>query len=256
MNFLKSNVLTQKTVLFSVFLHFSYVSFSQKADSTKVVNHISGAVTLTNNGISLIPTFSLGKPATVLDFSAGRKRLSFDPQLRFALEDGKPWSFVFWVRYKLIQNDKFKLGIGTHPAVVFNTTTAVVNGTSKELLTAKRYWASEIASIYTVSKNVRVGLYYLYGYGISADASRNTHFLGLNASFLHVKLSDQFFLKFNPQVFYLKIDANDGFFLSETVTLAKRNFPFSLSSIATKTLTTNLAGVKDFVWNVNLIYAF
>ena len=83
MNFLKSNVFIRKAVLFSVFLHLSSVSFSQKADSTKVVNHISGAVTVTNNGISLIPTFSLGKPATVLDFAAGRKKLSFDPQLRF-----------------------------------------------------------------------------------------------------------------------------------------------------------------------------
>ena len=245
-----------KTLIFLVLLQCSYASFAQKTDSTKATPYLSGAFTVTNNGISLIPTFSLGKPAVVFDFAAGIKRLSFEPQLRFALEDGKPWSFVFWARYKLVQTDKFKLTIGAHPSVVFSTTTGIVNGVTKELLTGKRYWASEFSPNYAVAKNVRVGLYYLYGHGISADASKNTHFIALNSNFSHVKLSNDFFLKFNPQVFYLNIDGADGFFVTETVTLAKRNCPFTLSSIGTKTIKSHLVGVKDFVWNVNLMYAF
>ena len=256
MYFLQVKTFILKTAIILLFLHYSYASFAQKTDSTKAIPYVSGAFTVTNNGISLIPTFSLGKPAVVFDFAAGRKRLSFEPQLRFALEDGKPWSFVFWARYKLVETDKFKLTIGAHPSVVFSNTTGTVNNVTKELLTAKRYWATEFSPNYAVAKNVRVGLYYLYGHGISADASKNTHFIALNGYFSHVRLSDDFFLKFNPQVFYLKIDAKDGFFVTETVTLARRNCPFTLSSIGTKTLKTNLVGVKDFVWNVNLMYAF
>jgi hypothetical protein len=46
--------------------------------------HIGGALTVTNNGISLLPTFSLGKPAAIFDLTVGGEKLSFDPQFRFA----------------------------------------------------------------------------------------------------------------------------------------------------------------------------
>ena len=82
-----------KNISLFVLLSLTYVSFSQKNDSTNVPGHFGGAVTVTNNGISFIPNFSLGKPAAIFDLSIGR-RLSFEPQFRFALE-GKPWSFLF-----------------------------------------------------------------------------------------------------------------------------------------------------------------
>nr|MBP6073208.1 hypothetical protein [Flavobacterium sp.]MBP6100608.1 hypothetical protein [Flavobacterium sp.] len=66
-------------------------------------NTFSGGITVTNNGISLLPTFTLGKPAAIFDFAVKSKRWSFEPQLRFSLE-GKPWSFVFWGRYKVIDD--------------------------------------------------------------------------------------------------------------------------------------------------------
>jgi len=56
--FLKSKTLIQ-LVLFYILLNLNYYSFSQNSDSTKVISHFGGAVTVTNNGISLIPTFLL-----------------------------------------------------------------------------------------------------------------------------------------------------------------------------------------------------
>src|SRR4051812_24834633 len=79
-----------KLLLVVVFSSLARISFSQKTDSTKKLNHFLAAVNVTNNGIAFVPAFSLGKPAVVFDVSAGR-RLSFDPQFRFAL-DGKPWN--------------------------------------------------------------------------------------------------------------------------------------------------------------------
>jgi hypothetical protein len=84
-----------RLLLLWVLLLFNHLAFSQEADSTKAVYHFGGAVTVTNNGISLLPTFSLDKPAVMFDMSVGGKKLSFEPQFRFSLE-GKPWAFIFW----------------------------------------------------------------------------------------------------------------------------------------------------------------
>jgi hypothetical protein len=71
-------------VLFTL-LHLSYYSFSQQADSTRQMINLRGSVSVTNNGFSFIPSFTLGKPATVVNLSVGGKRFSFEPELRFAL---------------------------------------------------------------------------------------------------------------------------------------------------------------------------
>ncbi len=244
----------QKLLLIAL-LFFTFSSFSQKNDSTKNIVKFKGDVTVTNNGISLVPTFSLGKPATIFDFSISKNRLSFEPQLRFAIEGAKPWSFLFWVRYKLLQAEKFKFNVGIHPSFVFHTSTITANGVSKEVIITRRYWAGELSPNYVIAKNVSVGLYYLYARGLDPDAAKNSHFLALNSNFSNIKLPNRFFLKFAPQVFYLKIATQDGFYFTEALTLAKQNFPLSISSIATKTIQSNIAS-KDFVWNVSLIYSF
>src|SRR6266508_37749 len=110
----------KNTILIFVLLMLAYLSFSQRSDSTKKEFHVKGAVTVTNKGISLIPTFTLGKPAAIFDLSMGKKKLFFEPQLKFSLK-GKPWSFLFWWRYKLITDKKFSLTVGGHPAINFRT---------------------------------------------------------------------------------------------------------------------------------------
>ncbi len=245
----------EKVLLLFVILNFTQSAFSQKTDSTKVVRHIGGAVTVTNNGISLIPNFTLGKPAAIFDLSVGGKKLRFEPQFRFALE-GKPWSFIFWWRYKLVENDKFQISIGAHPAILFKTRTILVDSVSEETLEADRYLAGELSPNYFISKNISIGIYYLYGYGIEKDAIKNGHYLALRSNFTNIKLTKQFFLRFNPQFYYLKMDENDGFYLSSTLTLARRNFPLSISSLINKTIQTEIPAGKNFVWNVSLTYSF
>jgi hypothetical protein len=247
--------LQKRILLIIIFSQISYFLFAQKTDSTHNATQFSGVITATNNGISVIPSFTLGKPATIFDFSVHRNRFSFDPQFRFAIEDAKPWSFLFWFRYKLIQTPKFKMGIGTHPSYVFQTTTIENNGVSKEVITTKRYWAGELSPIYSITPKIGLGLYYLYAKGIDPDASKNTHFVALNGSFSNIKLTNQYYLKFNPQLFYLKIDNSDGYYFTETLTLAKKNSPFALSSIVTKTIDSNIAS-KDLVWNISLAYSY
>ncbi len=146
--------------------------------------------------------------------------------------------------------------MGAHPALNFVTQTFSVNGDPKDVIVAQRFLAGELVPSYSVSKNTRVGMYYLYGRGLQADATRNLHFITLNSNFSNIKLTDRFFMQFNPQFFYLNMDKQDGFYFTSTVTLAKRNFPFSLQSIINKTIRTSIRGSKNLVWNATLIYFF
>jgi hypothetical protein len=251
----------QKTQNFSkpLLLSFSLILlsntiFSQKADSLQSTTQFSGAVTVTNNGISVIPTFTLGKPATIFDFVVSKNRFSFEPQLRFAIEDAKPWSFIFWMRYKLVQSEKFRMGMGAHPSFVFQTTSISTNGVSKDLITIRRFFASELTPTYFLTKDISIGLYYLYSRGL-ADATRNTNFIALNTNFSNIKLGKALFMKFAPQVYYLRLDDKEGYYVTSTVTMAKQNFPVAISSTFNKKIQSSIV-TDDFLWNVSLIYSY
>ena len=73
----------------AVIFYGNHHAFAQE-DKTSGISHFSGNVSVTNNGLSLIPAFSLNRPAAIFELSLGGERLSFDPEMRFAL-DGQPW---------------------------------------------------------------------------------------------------------------------------------------------------------------------
>ena len=96
------------------FLHNLY---AQEKDSTIAkISNFTGVVTIQSKGISTIPNLTLGKPAAIFDMKLGRK-LTFEPQFRFAL-DGKPWAMVFWWRYYATFSNKFKMTFHTNYSFV------------------------------------------------------------------------------------------------------------------------------------------
>lgn len=238
-----------------LFTTFSTIAFAQETSNPKAIDHVGGAVTVTNNGVSLLPTFSLGRPAAMFDLNVGNKKLTFEPQFRFGL-DGKPWSFLFWWRYKLVQNEKFKMSIGAHPSVVFRPIFISVNGVEYETFYTQRYFAAEIAPNYFIAKNISVGMYYLHSTGLDNGAIQATNFITINSNFSNIKISEQFFMKFNPQVYYLKMDEQDGYYVTATIGLGKKDFPLQLQSILNQAIETNIPAKSEFVWNVSLIYSF
>ncbi len=242
----------KKTVLLFILFLTTIVAFSQNTDSTKTT--VSGAVSVTNNGISLVPTFSLGKAATVFDLSVKKNRFSFDPQLAFGFKDAKPWYFIFWLRYKLVQSSKFNMGVGFHPGFVFSTNTLLNNGISKEYFNAARFFVGELTPGYALSKNVSLGIYYLHSRGYNSDL-KQLNFLGLNCNFSNISLGNKFFMRATPQVYYLKTDDKDGFYLTSTVTFGKQGFPLSISSVMNKKLRSNIVS-DDFVYNFSLTYSY
>jgi len=244
-----------KAFSFFILLNLTHVAFSQNNDSTNVASYFGGAVTITNKGISLIPNLTLGKPAAIFDLSAGKKRISFEPQFRFAL-DGKPWTFIFWWRYKIVDSKKFRMNIGAHPAFAFKTITFPSDTVPQEIIRVQRYLAGEIVPTWLLTQNISIGLYYLPSIGLQEDGVKYTNYLALRGYFSNIRLSDQFYLRFNPQVYYLKMDEDDGFYASATLTLARQNFPVSVSALVNRTIQTDIPVGEDFIWNVSLIYSF
>lgn len=235
-----------------VLVLFGHVSFSQNAGESNPVKHFSGTIAATNNGISLIPTFSLNDPAVLFNLSIGGDKVTFEPDMRFALE-GKPWSFLFWWRYR-IRNEKFTMTFGAHPAVNFRTFVSPTDGS--ETLVARRFLAAELAPNYSVSKDISVGIYYLASRGFDKGTPKYTQFLTLNANFRNIKFGDKFHAQVIPQFYYLKQDAVDGVYFTSTFNLVKNNFPLSLQSIINKEIESEIIGTKSFVWNISLVYSF
>lgn len=241
-------------LLIAAFIH-AINSFAQTADTLKQDTGIfSGAVTVTSKGLSTFPNLTLGKPAAILDLSMGGEKFRFEPIFRFSLE-GKPWSFIFWCRYELINNEKFQFKIGMHPAYSFKTVTAAQDGTTKEILRAQQYLAGELTPVFKVAKNVSLGPYYIYARGLEKDIVRNSNFISFRINFSNINLSEKYFMRLMAQTYYLKLDADDGFYVNTTFSLNRRNFPFSISSTINQTFQSDIPG-DDFLWNINLTYSF
>jgi hypothetical protein len=228
------------------------VAFAQETKSQ--IRHFNGTITATNNGISLIPSFSLGRPAVFFDLSLGGERFSFDPMLRFGM-DGKPWTFVFWGRYKVIKDSRFTLNVGAHPAFMFREMPIMVNGKEENMLGAQRFLAGEIVPTYKVSNRFSIGLYYLQGRGFNPIPPRNSNFLALNTVISNLPLGDGLLLKMNPQLYFLRVDQNTGTYITSSFTLTRRNFPIGIQTIFNQKIKSQVAG-DDMVWNVSLLYNF
>ncbi len=246
-NFLKS------TIFINVFILISIIS-GYAADSTSVDRHFSGNITVTQNGISLLPNLSLGKPALIMEYSLGSKKYAFEPQLRFSL-DGKPWSFIFWFRKKM-QFGKFGLNLGTHPSIVFKRNNSIDSfGNVKEILDVQQYLVGEISPYYRISKNATVGMYYLSSFAWINAPLKNTNFVTVNAVVSNIKLVGDLRARIFPQLYYLQMDALSGTYATENITIYHRKFPIFINSILNETFHSTIPG-KDFNWNISLGYSF
>ena len=63
-------------------------------------------------------------------------------------------------------------------------------------------------------------------------------------------------MRFNPQIYYLRMAKDDGFYINGALTLSKRNFPLTISTLVNKTILTEIPVGEDFLWNVSLTYTF
>ena len=224
-------------------------------DESYKTSYFGGSFGLNNNGIALLPTFSLNKPAGFLMLNVGN-RFTFEPEFHFSL-DGKPWTILLWGRYKLLQGEKFKLNIGAHPGLLFQPQMLSINGAPpSEVITTERYLAGELVPNYFFTPNTSIGLYYLNGNGFAESSSKRLHFLTFNANFRKIHLSEDYYLRFNPQVYYLNMDRDEGFFTSAVIAFARNDFPVAIQMLTNKSFKTDFPGTSNWMFSFSLIYSF
>ncbi|MFM8848893.1 MAG: hypothetical protein ACKOE5_00645 [Cytophagales bacterium] len=231
-------------------LFFSEMLLAQRKDSTFFFHT---DLSITNNGFSIVPAFTLGAPAAFLDMRMGNKRVTFEPQFRFGL-DGRPWSFIFIYRYKAIRKAKFQLTVGGHvPGINYITRTVDVNGIQEPLSVARRFLAFEVFPTYKISSHTSVSIYYLRGHGFQEHGPQNSNFLSLQGNFTRIKFGGKSYLNISPQVFYLKVDQADGYYANASTTLGIQGFPVSILGTVNKAIQSSIAA-RDFDWSVSLVY--
>ncbi|MEY3648036.1 MAG: hypothetical protein RLZ13_921 [Bacteroidota bacterium] len=240
-------------LIFANFFVFTSL-IAQEFAPAKPTGQFGGVITATNNGVSIIPSFTLGRPALLFDLSLSGERFSFDPMLRFGM-DGKPWSFVFWGRYKAIKDKPFTLTLGAHPAFIFAERIVKVNGQEKSMFVSQRFLAMEVAPMYKFSKRLSMGLYYLRGHGFNPIPPDNSNFLALNTVVSNIPVGGDFNLRVNPQLFFLKVDDNSGTYITSNFTVSKPGFPIGFQGLVNQKIKSTIPG-DDFIWNVGLLYLF
>ncbi len=215
--------------------------------------YISGSASITNNGISFVPSFSLEQPAALFDLSIVKGRFSFEPQLTFSLEEGRPWYQVYWLRYNLLAEGKFQLRTSGHLGLNF---AKILDAANNEVIKTERYLVGELIPSYEISKHINVSIQYMIAQGYDIGTSKLQHFVSLNGYFSNIIISKMLFLDASTQVYYLStFGSEEGFYAAAAFTLRRTNFPVSLSVLGNKALSTEIDG-KDFLWNLTLTYSF
>jgi hypothetical protein len=228
---------------------------AQTKDSTQKITIFSGTLGITNNGFSIIPTFSLNSPASIILLSWRKNKFSIDPDIRLA-PDARKGGMLLWFRYYPIERKKFSLRVGGHPAFNLQIRKITENGVTSDITQLRRFLAWEFAPNYQITKKLGVGLYYLQGYGLQTDGPQRSHFVNFSTRISNIKLSENIRFALIPALYYLRLDKYEGIYYTGVGVLSNSKWPFSLQSAFNKTITSNLPGNKDFIWNVSLNYHF
>jgi hypothetical protein len=187
----------------------------------------------------------------------GRK-LTFEPQFRFSLE-GKPWAMVFWWRYNQSMSNKFSLNFSANHSFSFKDIESypdTISTTSSEIIRTTRYLAAAITPNYKFNNYLGVGVYIFYTRGIEKFITQNTYMVALRPSISNIPIFGGIVGRFGPEIYYLKMDKNDGWYLNASFSISKKNCPLSVSALFNKTVQSTIPSEFDFLWNVGLIYSF
>ena len=245
-------------IILTLFLYLgsSHILSAQSNDSASAkIYSFGGAVTIQSKGISTIPNLTLGKPAAVFDMKVGRK-LTFEPQFRFALE-GKPWAMVFWWKYNTQVSNKLRLVFTTNYSLSYKAMTYYTStGTAQEIIRTTRYLAGGFEPNYQINKYLGIGVYLFYTYGIEEFITKNTYMVSFRPGISNIPVAKNTTARITPEVYYLKMDDNEGVYLNARLSVSNRNFPVSLSALVNKPLESNIPSEYDFLWHVALTYSF
>jgi len=242
------------TVLSILFITVNLCAQDEDADTK--INSFAAVVTVQNKGISTIPNLTLGDPAIIFDLKMGRK-LTFEPQFRFSLKDGKPWAMVLWGRYYATFSDKFKMTVHANHSFSYKAITLFnADGTERDVIRTNRYLVGALSPNYQLNKYIGIGAYLFYSYGMETNMTKNTFMYSFRPTFSNISVTENITARIAPEVYYLKMDVNRGVFFNSRFLISKKNCPISISGLVNKPIKSDIPSEFDFLWNIGVSYTF
>jgi len=72
--------------------------------------------------------------------------------------------------------------------------------------------------------------------------------------FNNLRITGDWYLRWDPQFYYIRMDELGGFFTAQSITLGNHKLPVILSSLMNISLESdNEIPTKDFDWNISLV---
>lgn len=231
-------------VLFFIFT-LVYTQENPEKSKLKAICNFS----INSNGISSIPSFSLGAPAVIAAPSLTKGRFNYEPVLAYDL-DIQPWFIDNWIRYKIIDRQKLEFRTGLNFSMYFSD----YKLPDQTLLQGQRYWAIEFTSVYKPS--ARSFISGAYWHDMGQDPGTITgHYLALMAERSEIELGKSVLLAANIHLFNINYNGNnDGLFISPKLTASVRKVPIALFFHGIQAITSNISPFPGFSWNIGFSY--
>lgn len=244
-----------KCLIFTTVLLWSVLGYGQSVEGAEHISSFTGDVSLTTNGFSIIPIFSLNNPAVNALFSWRKGRFSFDPDIRL-VPDFTRGGLIWWVRYHMIEKEKFSLKVGAHPAFTFVRKDVIINGKPLEISELLRFFAFQIEPNYKFNNHLGVGAMLLRGQALQRHGIQRSRVLFLNTMLTNIPLGGKLYFETFPSFYVLRIDDTGGEYFINTAVLGLKDSPLSLRSSINHTFRSDIEGNIDFMWNVSINYHF
>jgi len=220
------------------------------------VDRFSGSVSLTNNGISPVPSFTLNDPALITEMSIAKGRFSFDPVFRFNVTNGQAWSFDFPIVWKAVEEDSFRFTLGLEHSMNFvNRVVESDSGDSIEIIENWRFLGLEVGPTVILTEQWEVGFFYfgVVGFDTGPDS---LHFLSMSTRVSDIRITRNLYLALQPQIFHLRVDEEEGYYTCFTAWLSFGDSPFSFRFLANKSLGSEIDPTQNVIWNATVSFSF
>jgi len=240
----------KKIVIIVLLLTGSSALFSQElSDRQNSKLKAECTFSINTNGISSVPSFSLGAPAIMAAPVFTKGRFSYEPLLAYDM-DIQPWFIDNWFRYKIVDRPAFELRTGLNFSMYFSD----YKLPDETILQGQRYWAAELAAIYKPSDRSYLSATYWNDNGQDPGSIKG-HYISLVGERSKIALGKSILLAANLNFFYINYDGNnDGLFISPKITSSVRNLPFALFFHGIQAITSNISPYPGFSWNLGFSY--
>lgn len=242
-------------IAFILFAATTNVQGQETTDTGRLIIQSSGVLSVTTNGISPVPAFSLGKPVVSAFLSLRNKRISYNPEIAFSL-DGVPWFLNSIFRYNLIEKSKFKLRTGLMWGISFSNPVINLNSSIRDITKAERLLLIELIPEYKLSENVALSLTAYKARNFDSGLVNKFSYFSITNRITKISVYKRVYTSLFPQLYYLDIDGSNGFFVSGIFGFGLEELPFFLSVQMNQTITTTISPAPAFEWNISLAYSF